>query len=280
MKKIMLLVLMILLSPVFAANYYLQTSQNWSTSTWYDAASGGNVLAGLPGVNDTIIVTTTKILTIDTNNNPINVTAITGSGTGTIAIDAAARDGLTITAGSITGGTGGVLITITGVGTINFNVPQITGGGSGNYIMTNADGAIVNISGSVTSTSSGHGINNITTGIINIGGNVLENGLVGATNSGTGTINVAGNVTATLSSALSNDSTGTINVSGKVTGGTNADSYAIKNINAGGVVYIHEAVFATGRSIPFGGLFTTGKLRVDKFTVLGTAYQKTHSWLR
>jgi hypothetical protein len=96
-----------------------------------------------------------------------------------------------------------------------------------------------------------HGAHNISTGTLNITGNVIggAGNNQGARNDSTGIINITGNVTGGTSAAgqsygVSNFSTGTINITGNVTGGTGVTAHGAFN-NSTGILSIIGTVTAS-----------------------------------
>ena len=63
----------------FATNFYLQSSSNWSTATWYNSASGGSTIQGVPTATDNVF-TNGHVLTVDGIFSCNNITVANTTG--------------------------------------------------------------------------------------------------------------------------------------------------------------------------------------------------------
>jgi len=141
------------------ANKYAQTTGNWSTTTWYTAATGGSTTTA-PGVGDVALATTGITITIDQNVTCDSIASGTGA-LGNFVTDGNNRT-LTLANGGVNyGGTD----SINGFLKYTAGTLTIVGGGAG----TNA----INNSSSGYAVYGGTGTESIT--VSNSGGNAWNN---------------------------------------------------------------------------------------------------------
>lgn len=165
------------------------------------------------------------------SSNGIGVTnsvALLHNGTGTLTVLGSAVGGVNNT-GSVSNG----YIRVNSSGTFNI-IGDVLGAGTGAgfYGINNASTGTVNVTGNVTgnigTANTNYGVINSSTGTVNIRGNVASgltgNVAPGAINNSTGRLNILGNVISRNSTGAVNNSTGILSVTGNVNGsqtGTN-----------------------------------------------------------
>jgi hypothetical protein len=178
------------------------------------------------------------------SSNGIGVTnsvALLHNGTGTLTVLGSAVGGVN-NAGSVSNG----YIRVNSSGTFNI-IGDVLGAGTGAgfYGINNASTGTVNITGNVTgnigTANTNYGVVNSSTGTVNIRGNVVS-GLTGtvapgAINNSTGSLNIFGNVVSRGSTGAVNSSTGTLSITGNVNGSqTGTNQVGISN-NGTCIVY-------------------------------------------
>jgi hypothetical protein len=248
-KGIIALVFLLLCSFVYQANAATCTAQGagnwWTSATW---SCGGETR--VPAAGDDVALAGYVITWDVANGVRIPATSgslgtITSTGTaGQITVDLSAADchgdgTCSLTATTITAGTkpttAGIIL-VTGSGTISdhildINCTSITGG----------------------SNSSAAGLNNNSTGTVNVTGNAVgssaASGAHGVMNYSTGVINLSGNATGgtTQSAGFYNLSTGTGSISGTVTGSSSGNmACGFVGVGAGEVTLSGNIIDGTG----------------------------------
>lgn len=209
---------------------YLHANGNCSTAQWYDHVSAGNPVDP-PGDGDYADLNG-YTLTMDIAVFPASGTLSnleSPAKSGRLSVDLNSVGNRIINAGTIRAGSNpSNFINITGTTYIlTINAQQIIGGtNSGNLCVQNNNAATVNINcpwiiggGAI---SAAHAIQNQSTGIINIVGNVHggAGSNYGVNNLSTGTINITGNVAGSEYTkdgiGVNNYSTGQINLTGNL----------------------------------------------------------------
>ena len=164
---------------------------------------------------------------------------ITGNATGGynsygISTTSTLSNALVFNGNCISGTQGGIQNNSTG--TVVINGTQTAVGTAGVYAINNTSSGIITINGDIlgalsSAPSTAYIVNNGLTGIVNINGNVTARSVSPSTsagivnNSGTGTMNIVGNVTGgsvANTIAINNSSLGTLNITGNITGGSHA----------------------------------------------------------
>ena len=181
--------------------------------------------------------------------------SVTGNITSTAAIaflsqgTSAAGGSITITNGTITGGTAASIFGISHIGTASvylINSNLVGGNGATSHGLNNNSTAIVSIIGNCTAgTSTGHGFNNASTGSVTIFGNCLgatSTSAYGVNIAGIANVSIIGNCTGggiSTAFGLNNATTGVVTISGSVIGGIGGAGV----INAGnGSILVTRAV--------------------------------------
>ena len=178
--------------------------------------------------------------------------------------------------GTISGTSGTVAVGNNGAGTLTVVGATVTApSANSSRGINNASTGIVNITATVSggANTDSYGVRNSSTGTINITGNVVSgagSSSVGAYNAAGGTIAIDGGVTCgagSLAYGVQNNSTGTITVTGTAVGGDTAAKYGAYNASTG-TLSIDRAV--GGTSVTGNGLYGANSGGVTTYKRIGS----------
>ena len=216
-----------------------------NSGSWSNSAIWSGSL--IPTASDDVylnnqVVTLDQNITVASIRN-VNITGVTAGG----RINILGDYNITATGNGITGNTdttnGMIQYFNTGSITIQSQFPSVR------YSLGNISTGTINIIGNIT----GSGIigvwtvGNLSGGVINVIGTLaggISGGGVAISNLSNGTINLTGNITPGVAGfGINNTAVGTVNVTGNVTGGTSTTSHGINNASIG-IVNVTGTVIA------------------------------------